>query len=273
MSPAFQDKLVAARQLIAELEGVVVAYSGGVDSTLLLAIAVQALGPEKVVAAIGVSPSLAPSEHSEGLLLAKDLGATVVEVPTHEMDDPQYAANPPDRCYHCKKHLFGTLQRVAAEHGLEAVIEGSNKDDDLDYRPGRRSIKELGIRSPLLEAGMTKSDIRAALRFLDLPVWDKPAQACLASRIPYGQTLTPTRLSRVGRAEARMRELGFLQLRVRDWKELAVIEVAPEELDRLFAKETRLAVVAALKEEGYLRVTLDPEGYRMGSLNEALDLD
>ncbi len=273
MTPTFEKKLEAAQRSIAELKGAVVAYSGGVDSTLLLAIAVQALGTDQVVAAIGVSPSLAPAEHLEGLSVAREMGATVVEIATHEMDDPKYSTNPPDRCYHCKHHLFTTLSGLAAERGLEGVLEGSNKDDDLDYRPGRRSIKELGIRSPLLEAEMTKADVRAALRSLDLPVWDKPAQACLASRIPYGQTLTPDRLSRVGRAEARLRELGFKQLRVRDWKELAVVEVAPDELEQLFERETRLRVAAALKEEGYLRVTLDPEGYRMGSLNEALELD
>lgn len=267
-----EDKVEAAKRSIALLDGAVVAFSGGVDSSLLLAVAVEALGPSRVVAAIGVSPSLAPAERAEGLKLAQLLGATVLEVATHEMDDPQYAANPPDRCYHCKRHLFNTMLELAAEHGLEAVLEGSNLDDDSDYRPGRRSLSELGIRSPLLAAGMTKADIRAALRARNLPVWDKPAQACLASRIPYGQTLTPERLARVGRAEQRLRELGFRQLRVRDWQELAVVEVAPDELERLFAKETRLAVTAALKEEGYSRVTLDPDGYRMGSLNEALDL-
>lgn len=272
MPETFEDKLKLATQSIAGLNGAVVAYSGGVDSTLLLAVALRALGPTRVVAAIGVSPSLAPAEHMEGLGLARDMGATVLEVPTHEMDDPHYSANPPNRCYHCKRHLFSTLLGIASEHGFEAVLEGSNKDDDTDYRPGRRSIAELGIRSPLLEAGMSKADVRAALKLLGLPVWNKPAQACLASRIPYGQTLTPERLARVGRAEARLRALGFQQLRVRDWEELAVVEVAPGELDRLFGSKTRLTVVAALKEEGYLRVTLDPEGYRMGSLNEALNL-
>jgi uncharacterized protein len=249
---------------------VLVAFSGGVDSTLLLAAAIEALGPQEVIAAIAVSPSLPPVELRQAHDLARQLGCTVQEVVTREMEDENYIANPPDRCYHCKRHLFGALTAMAEQHGITAVLEGSNRDDLSDYRPGRKSLVELGIRSPLLDAGLTKVEIRELLKARGLPVWDKPAMACLASRIPYGQRLTPERLARVDRAESSLKALGFAQVRVRDWGELAVVEVGPAERDRLFAAPMRDQVTQALKGAGYGRVALDPEGYRMGSLNAAL---
>jgi uncharacterized protein len=261
------------RLLTEELLGtgsVVVAFSGGVDSSLLLALAVEALGPDRVLAALAVSPSLAPTERIDAHRIASLVGASLREVETNEMSDPAYAANPEDRCYHCKSHLFRTLREVAEREGYAAVVEGSNVDDDGDYRPGRRSLAELGIASPLRAAGLNKTEIRWLLRERNLPVWDKPAQACLASRVPYGQRLTPERLARIGAAEAELRTLGFRQVRVRDWEALAVVEVGSDELDRLFEPAMRARVSERLRAVGYGRVTLDPEGYRMGSLNEEL---
>jgi len=249
--------------------GAVVAFSGGVDSTLLLVAAAEAL-PGRVVAALARSPSLPSRDLADAFSVAERLGIELVEVETCEIEDPAYSANPPDRCYHCKRHLFSSLIRLAGERGYGQVVEGSNLDDSDDYRPGRRAIGELAVRSPLSEAGLTKADIRELLRSRGFPAWEKPAQACLASRVPYGQEITAGRLARIDAAEQSLRSLGFRCVRVRDFGHLAVVEVGPDELELLFANSARAEVLRRLTAAGWRSVALDARGYRTGSLNAGL---
>jgi len=249
---------------------VALGFSGGVDSTLLLRVALDVLGAANVLAVIADTPSLPRKEFSEALRLAEGLGATCVVIDPDELSDPRYAANPADRCYFCKKHLFEHIAAEAAARGFGAVLDGNNADDAGDYRPGRRAAQELGVRSPLMEAGLTKAEIRALSARAGLPTADKPAMACLASRIPYGTPVTAEVLSQVERAEAALRDAGFVQCRVRHHGEVARIEVAVCELPRLLDAALRATVVQRVKEAGYRFVTLDLQGYRTGSLNEGL---
>ncbi|MBD3237719.1 MAG: ATP-dependent sacrificial sulfur transferase LarE [Candidatus Eisenbacteria bacterium] len=251
------------------LEGAVVAFSGGVDSTLLAHAAQEALGA-RALAVTARSASFARQEHQAARDLAERIGIRHRFVATSELDDPHYRSNPPDRCYHCKRILFRELLRVAAEEGLPVVIEGSNRDDQADYRPGRRALRELGIRSPFAELGWTKAEIRTRSRMLELPTWEKPAAACLASRVPYGEEITAERLARIDRAEELVRAVGVAQVRVRDHGPVARIEVPAEMIPRLTESETRQRLVAELRALGYRYVALDMEGYRTGALNEML---
>jgi len=250
--------------------GAVVAFSGGVDSALLLAAARQALG-DRALAAIGRSPSYPAREHAAALELASQIGARHVTVDPGELADPRYRSNPADRCFICKGTLFRALLELARREGLAAVVEGSNADDAHDYRPGMKAARELGVRAPLMEVGLTKLEIRELARGLGLPVWDKPSLACLASRIPYGTPITEEKLGRIDRAEEALRGLGLQQVRVRDHGDVARIEVEPATLARLLDGELRQAVVGAVKSAGYRYVSLDLEGYRTGSMNEALE--
>ncbi len=268
MDSEVQHRMDRSRAILRSLESVVVAFSAGVDSTFLLALAVETLGAENVLAAMGISPSLARRERQAGRNLAHRIGAELVEIETGELSDPDYRANPPDRCFYCKSDLFGRLTKLAAERGFRAVVSGANADDTGDFRPGLKAARQLGVRSPLLEAGLRKDDIRAASRAMHLPTWNKPAMACLASRVPYGQEVTEEALGRVESAEDALKALGFAQCRVRDHYPVARIEVAVNDLPAVVESGKR--IVEALKSTGYKYVTLDLEGFRSGSLNEVL---
>lgn len=248
---------------------VLVAFSGGVDSTLLLRAAADALGPG-VLAVIATSETYPGREAREARRTARGMGVRTIVIATTELENPEFRANPPLRCYHCKKELFGRLREIARREGIAHVLDGSNADDRSDFRPGARAKQELGVRSPLQEAGLTKAEIRALSRRLGLPTWDKPALACLASRFPYGTPIEPATLERVGRAEEYLRRLGLGQLRVRHHGAIARIEVEPGRLAVLIGPAVRARVVRRFKALGYDYVTLDLQGYRTGSLNEPL---
>jgi uncharacterized protein len=243
---------------------VLVAYSGGVDSSLLLKLALDEL-PGKAVAVLASSPAYPESEQEEARALARELAAELVEVDTSEVELEAYVRNHPDRCFHCKEELFDTLEPVRARLGLATLAYGATADDAGDHRPGHASAVKRGVRFPLLEAGLGKAEIRLAARSLGLPNWNKPSFACLSSRIPHGTPVTVEALRQIERAEAVVKKLGFAQVRVRHHGEVARVEVDPEEVERLF--EQREAVVAGLKEAGYKFVALDLEGYSTGSLN------
>jgi uncharacterized protein len=264
-----RTKLETLSQRLAETGGLVVAYSGGVDSTLLLKVAHVALG-DRVLAVTARSETYPEHEVEEAIRLARELGIRLREIHTEELAREEFASNPPERCYFCKRELFGKLLEIAQAEGLAVVVDGANVDDVGDFRPGSRAAAELGVRSPLREAGLTKEEIRELSRELGLPTWDKPSFACLASRFPYGDRITREELVKVRAAEQVLRELGLRQFRVRHHGETARLEVEPEEIARLAAPELRAHLVAELQRLGYLYVTLDLQGYRTGSMNAPL---
>lgn len=254
--------------IIMRMERVAVAFSAGVDSTFLLALCVEVLGSQNVLALVGVSSSLPQIERSDALQIAAELDVELVEVNPQELNDSEYAANTSRRCYHCKKHLYSELKRVADIRKIDFILNGANADDIEDYRPGMQAAAECGVRSPLLEAGLTKSDIRELSWRKGLKTWDKPAMACLASRIQYGQTITAGKLLKIEQSENYLRDCGFHDVRVRDHGNLARIEIRRNDFNRLL--ENAAGVVEHIKKTGFVYVSLDIEGFRSGSANEVL---
>ncbi len=266
--PVLARKIQAAKSCLRRLRRVVVAFSGGVDSSYLLALAVDTLGSENVAAMMAVSPAMPRRESASAREIAEQFNVELIEIASGEMDDPEYAANSPRRCYLCKRHVMGPMVELAGRRGFGGVICGTNVDDLGDFRPGIRAVEELGVKSPLIEARMTKDDIRAASRAMGLATWDKPSMACLASRVPYGQPLTEETLARIEAGEDALQDLGFRACRLRDHFPVARIEVRPEELTR--AVELREQIIERIKALGYKYVTLDLQGFRSGAMNETL---
>jgi uncharacterized protein len=266
---ATEAKLDELRKLLRGMGSVLVCYSGGIDSAFVLAVATKELG-ERAVGLTAVSPSLPAGEREDAARTARNVGAVHRFVESHEMERPGYVANGPDRCFHCKSELYDIAQAKQKEWGLAFIVNGTNLDDLGDHRPGLEAAKRAGVRSPLVEAGFDKALIREAARSIGMDVWDKPAAACLSSRIPYGTSVTRERLEQIGGFEADLRALGFRQLRVRWHDQVARIELELSELPRMLDPDLRAAVVVLGKKHGFPYVTLDLAGYRQGSHNEVL---
>lgn len=269
LNPDLKKKYSHLQQILRSMGKVLVAFSGGVDSTLLLKAAKDILGDD-AYAVFATSEVYPEREKEEALETAHLLNVNLKIIESKEMQNPVFVKNPPDRCFHCKMELFSQLKEIAAQDGIPYVIDGANLEDLSDYRPGSNAAKKLGIRSPLKEAGLVKDNIREILRWMGLPNWNKPSMACLASRFPYDHPLTPEDLNKVAAAEEFLFSLGFTQLRVRHHNSLARIEVLPEDIPRFTDKDMRKKITEKLREIGYIYITLDLTGYRTGSLNESL---
>jgi len=266
------DKFTKLKENLKAMDRVIIAFSGGVDSAFLLKAASSA-GLSEILAVTGISESLPQDELSFARKFASSLDIKHRAIVTEELKDINYANNPPDRCYYCKKDLFSRLRKIAKEEKYSFVLDGTNADDAHEWRPGRRAAREEGVESPLLDAALTKKEIRDISRKLGLPTWDKPATPCLSSRFQYGQKITAEALERVSRAEDFIRKIGIKEFRVRDHSELARIEVYPEEFRVMTNNTVRVEIVAFLKSLGYRYVTLDLQGFRSGSANEVLSIN
>ena len=264
------NKRVDLVDILSKMDRVIIAYSGGVDSAFLAAVANEVLG-NNALSVTAVSPSLAPSELEEAHSLAQDLGLNYRTINTNEIEREDYSANNPDRCFFCKDELYSHLIKFCGEENYSFVVNGTNVDDLGDYRPGLDAATQYGVRSPLVEANLEKNDIRVLSREMGLPTWDKPAQACLSSRIPYGTMVTVEALTTIAKAEKYLREKGFKQLRVRHHENIARIEISADDFDVLTSEPLRTEVPSYFKSLGYSYVTLDLEGFRSGSLNEILN--
>ena len=269
ISFAMPSKLAQLQTIFREMDRALVAYSGGIDSTLVAKVAHDVLG-SRALAVTANSPSLMPEDFADAKAQAAEMGIAHQVVETYEMDNEQYTSNPVNRCYFCKSELHDTLRPLANELGYPYVVDGLNADDLQDYRPGIAAAKERGVRSPLAEVGITKLEVRELSQQLGLPWWDKPSQPCLSSRFPYGELITTEKLHRVGRAERYMRDLGYRNLRVRSDGETARIELPPEEIPAFVTKVNLPDLVEAFQNLGFAYVTLDLEGYKSGKLNRVL---
>lgn len=269
IAPTPREKLAYLRASLESLGRAVVAFSGGVDSTFLLRIAADALG-DRVTALTAISPSIPEEDRGRAKRLAAAFGVRQLVIESRELEDPNYASNPANRCYFCKNELYRICAEQARALRVPAILDGTNVDDLADHRPGRKAAAEQGIKSPLVEAGLTKAEIRLLSRELGLETWDQPSSPCLSSRIPYGTPVTPEALARIHACERFLRERGFRDVRVRHHDSLARIEIGKPELDRFHDPDLRAQVIAHFKAAGYVYVTLDLEGFRSGSGNEAL---
>lgn len=265
-----EQKLAQLQEIFAQMDRALVAYSGGIDSSLVAKIAHDVLG-DRALAITAVSPSLLPEELEDAQIQAAAIGITHELVETHEMDNSNYTANPVNRCYFCKSELHDTLKPLALKRGYPYIVDGVNADDLRDYRPGIQAAKERGVRSPLAEVGISKAEVRQLSQQLGLTWWDKPAQPCLSSRFPYGEEITITKLQRVGRAEIYLRKLGWTNLRVRSEGETARIELMPEQIKEFILTTDLPQLVKVFQSYGFIYVTLDLEGYRSGKLNQVLN--
>ena len=269
---ALDDKYARLQRILRDLESVAVAFSAGVDSTLILKVAIDALGPGRVVAVTGRSDSLARAEFEEACAIAASLGAEHIVLDTDEFENPDYVSNPTNRCYFCKTTLYTHLAKFIAERGLKAIVNGINVDDLGDYRPGIEAAREHGVRCPAAEAGLTKADVRELSRRLGLPTHDKPASPCLSSRVQYGEHITPQKLRMIEAAETFLHELGIRECRVRHHDNLARIEVPSEFIPMLAEPDQAARVDAYFRSLGYQYVALDLRGFRSGSMNEVIAL-
>lgn len=265
-----ERKIVRLQEILSEMKTVLVAFSGGIDSTFLLKTALKTLGTNNVLAVTASSETYPAEEWQYAKTLAESLGANHISIYTDELKDSRFAENPPERCYYCKSELFKKLQDIALEHKLAFVLDGANADDLNDFRPGMKAGRELGVRSPLQEAGLTKEEIRAISKSEGLPNWDKPSMPCLSSRFPYGHAITPKKLTQVDEAERFLRSLGFIELRVRHHGDTARIEVPENLIARITDPSIRGEIVTKFESLGFTFITLDLKGFRSGSMNEIL---
>jgi uncharacterized protein len=268
--PKLEDKYKKLKKLLAELGRIVVAYSGGVDSTFLLKVAVDTLGAENVLACTSVGPAESAGQLKRAARFAKSIGVEHKTINADELGDPNFIANKPDRCFHCKSHLCKTLRDIAKKRGFDDIVFGTNYDDLKDFRPGNRATKVFGVRSPLAEAKLTKNDIRELSRQMNLTTADLPASPCLASRISYGLEITVKRLKQIEQAEDFLRSLGLVEFRVRHHESIARIEVNPQDIEKITTETARSKIVKKLKSLGFKFITIDLQGFRSGSLNEPL---